>query len=142
MHQRLLAFIGIVLMVGLAGFAVDHRGPSSPRPVASPTASPSPSWTPEPLPTPNIRGSQIRLLRDQGKEHPSPEVLPRSPKNFIVGDCSGLKLFNTDNSVLDRERGVLMIDWWDPGIDDNRLLTILINTPTCRRHDQVRNYLK
>ncbi len=83
-------------------------------------------------PVPNVLGRDIRLIGDTGVDHPAPQVLPRTPLHLVVADCTGLKLFQTDNAFIDSEHEVYIISWWDPGSRDNRYLTILGDTHSCR----------
>lgn len=108
---------------------------------ASPTASaPEPSMHDEP-PVANVRGRDIKVVKDHGVNsesgHPAPEVLPREPQDLIVEDCDGMPSIPVDDTLSDPERGLWVLSWWDPGTDSNRSLTVLTRSPSCSRHDAV-----
>lgn len=74
----------------------------------------------------------MRLVADHGVDHPAPEVLPRSPLHLVVHDCEGLEVFNVDDMA--HAEFTVALHWWDPGVEENRTLTIVTDTPSCRAH--------
>ena len=105
----------------------------------------TPTPTEQP-PRANVRGRDVRLVKDHGIDsevgHPAPEVAPRSPLDLVVDDCEGLKLFFVDDALIDSESHLVILDWWDPGVEANRTLTIMTDSPFCAAHpDMRRQYL-
>lgn len=108
-------------------------GPSQ-RLKAHATVSPSPGLG-SPRPQANILGKDIRLIAyHNGPEaaEASPEIAPRKPIDLVINDCRGFKVFNTATTSFDSETSIAVLEWFDPGMRQDRTLTILGSSPSCR----------
>lgn len=100
-------------------------------PVTPLSASPSSEAT-DSRPKANVHGRDVREQTPDGSV-----VLPQSPLYLVVEDCDGLEFFEA-NTAWHPVENLLVLDWWDAGAADNRTLTILADSPSCRAHEGVR----
>lgn len=132
--------VAAVVIPAVVVIIAGDRGPARGRmPIAVP-AEPMPVVVPEPAPAVNYRGP-ITVAKNPAGDHPAPTVLPREPLNIVTDDCTDLEIPPNDDEAFDGGDRLLTVSWWDPGVNANRTLGILVDSETCRRHPGVRRAL-
>lgn len=132
------------LLLVLATFCGEPMGRSSRTQTSTPSPSNSkPSPINEERPAGTVRGHDLKVSRcgpidpsDEGVDDACRIVLPRSPKDLVMEDCTGLDFFATDDTTI--AENAYSIHWWDNGIGDSRSLTIMIRSPSCWNHPGLR----
>lgn len=132
---RVAFFVGAIVTAVVPAALISFRGDdAAPRLPAVETTSPLDR------PAVNYRGP-IRLIKEHGEDHPAPEVFPRAPLEIVTDDCSDMRLFDVDNSAPDFENKMVTLYWSDPGVNSNRSLTILMDSPSCKNHSGARTWM-
>lgn len=91
-------------------------------------------------PSPNIRGSEIRLVRyERSDVEAAPIVSPSKPPDLVMDNCRGFRLFNSASSSYDAERGILTLDWTEG--TRNRSLTIYTKSKSCSSSPDIQREL-